>query len=727
MSTSMNNKKQYKLLLVDDDPTLRLIAEKKLAQQGYRIKTVGTGQECLRCCAEQPPDLLLLDYELPDMSGAEVCKRLREGSGCAEKPVLFITGKDDYASIETAFKAGATDFLSKPLNWDILNYRIQYMLRAHEIYLSLQSSQERLKKAQKIAKIANWDYIVEENRFYWSDAFFQMLAVSDQDAGEFSLDRFLALVPDAERPKVKRAIEDCISKGINFEIEHELSLPNGKRRAISHLGHVVKNGSGHVIDCLGTIQDITERREIEGKIRKLAYFDSLTGLMNRDSFLKVLDKILATNAEHRLLSALLFIDLDDFKRVNDTLGHNYGDQLICDVAERLKRCVRTAAEEKQYGSENQRIFSNIMPDSVFRLSSSEIKRFDLCRLGGDEFTVFLVDIMSEDVAASVAKRLLKVLEKPFQLDEHEVYITFSIGIAIAPHDGDTIETLLKNADTAMYSAKANGKNTYQFYTQEMNERYLHRLTLESHLRNALAKNELFLVYQPQYCLQSGRLIGCEALMRWRHQSQGEIPPSEFIQLAEETGQILPIGDWLFEQCLEVLRIWIGSGMVTNDFKLSLNVSSLQFHQPNIIKKVKQIFSDLELNKHIGFELTETVMMKNAAANLDKLNKLAELNLTLAIDDFGTGYSSLSYLHRFPVSGIKIDRYFIANLEKEEQINIVRAIIAMAHGMNIKVVAEGVETQWQYDFLRAESCDIAQGFFLGYPMPNEQFQQLLRSS
>lgn len=720
----MDIKKSYKILVIDDDPTLRLIAEKKLVQYGYEVLTAATGESGIQQTLEQSPDLILLDYELHDMTGVDVCNHLRKQIVSVDKPILFIAGKDDYQSIENAFQAGATDFSSKPLNWSILVYRIQYMLRAHEINLSLLSSETRLTKAQKIAKIANWEYSLADQSFQWSDTIYDLLEISRQREKRIGLDGFIKRIPDEEAAGVRRAIEQCLNNNISFELEHKVMIGEGNQKIISHLGSVIKNDANEIVDYIGTLQDITERRNNENQIRALAYYDSLTGLMNRESFLTALDKVFSSNENYDLLSALLFIDLDDFKRVNDTLGHEIGDLLLCEVSERLKSCVRTAEQEKEYQTNNNRLISNPIPDGVLHFNSADINRFDLARLGGDEFTVFLADIPNEEAAASVAKRLLKALEKPFNLDGYEVYVTFSIGIAISPNDGDNIQALLKNADTAMYSAKANGKNNYQYYAKKMNERALYRLTLESDLRNVVEKNELSLVYQPQYSLQSGYLIGAEALMRWTHSSKGNIPPAEFIPLAEQTGQILNIGDWLFRQFNQDLLNWKRQGLIHEEFKLALNVSSLQFHQSDMMKKVGMVFSDLELNKHVEFELTESVMMKNAEENLVKLNSLAKQNITLSIDDFGTGYSSLSYLHRFPVDTVKIDRSFISNMENDGQENIVKAIIAMAHGMNIKVVAEGIENQWQYDFLKKEGCDIGQGYFISRPISTDQLQQLL---
>ena len=721
-------KESYSILIIDDDPTLRLLAERKLRQYGYNVITAATGKKGIQLAIEHRPDILLLDYELPDILGAEICRTLRSDTINFDKPILFIAGKDDYQSIESAFKAGATDFSSKPLNWGILIYRVQYMLRVHEVNVSLISSEARLAKAQKVAKIANWEYCLTDKDFKWSDSIFNLLDMNTQQQDDFQIEDFYQAIPSSERGIVSQTIMHCIEKDIAFNIEHQLITKTGQRKIISHLGSIIKNEVSHdIIEYMGTLQDITERRDTEDKVRSLAYFDSLTGLMNRESFLTAIDAILSSNKKFDLLSALLFIDLDDFKRVNDTLGHDVGDLLLCEIADRLKSCVRTAEKEKKYKTHNSRLIKNPLPDKVVRLNSLDIQRFDLARLGGDEFTVFLADIPNEEVASSVSRRLLKALEKPFFLDDYEVFVTFSVGIAISPDNGKNIRALLKNADTAMYSAKSNGKNTFQFYSHDMNERALYRLALEADLRSAIVNNELHLVYQPQTCLKTGQLVGAEALIRWLHPTKGLISPVDFIPLAEITGQILGIGDWLFEHFTSDLKKWMEQGLIHDKFKLALNVSSLQFHQPNMMDKIESFFSDLKLNKHIEFELTESVMMKNAASNLDKLKALTDRNISLSIDDFGTGYSSLSYLHQFPVDTLKIDRSFISSMQKGEQTVIVKAILAMAKGMDIRVVAEGIETQWQYDLLRDEGCDVGQGYFISRPLGIDKFQTLLEKS
>ncbi len=715
----------YKILIIDDDPTLCLIAEKKLSAYGYQVITAMTGQQGIKSTLELMPDLLLLDYELPDMSGLEVCRQLRNHSSSVDKPILFIAGKNDYESIESAFQAGATDFSSKPLNWTILNYRIQYMLRTHELYLSLLSSEARLTKAQKIAKIANWEYSQSDQSFKCSDTLYDILESDKQVDKTLIFEKFIAHIPAEDKELVQQAMTNCIENKVSFEIEHAVLTSKGNKKVISHIGNVIKNDINDIVDCIGTLQDITERRNTEDQIRTLAYYDSLTGLMNREAFLSVLDETLINYQRDNLLSALLFIDLDDFKRVNDTLGHNAGDLLLCEIAQRLSSCVRIAEQSEEYIIKYQPQVSGLQSDAVFRVNPAEVSRFNLGRLGGDEFTVFLGNIISKQLVISVANRLLASLEQPFLLDGHELYVTFSIGIALAPDDGTSIHDLLKNADTAMYSAKAKGKNNFQFYTPEMSNRSLYRLAMESDLRNAIANNELFLVYQPQINLQTGKMVGAEALLRWKHKTKGEIVPNEFIPLAEQTGQILAIGSWVFEQFSETLHFWKQQGLMPEKFKLALNVSSLQFHQVDMMQKVRTVFADQELNKYVEFELTESVMMTNAEANLSKLNELVAHNISLAVDDFGTGYSSLSYLHSFPVNTVKIDRSFISNMENDGQINIVKAVIAMAHGMEIQVVAEGIENQWQLDFLKAEGCDTGQGFFFAKPMSTEKFTQLLQ--
>jgi len=717
--------KNYTILIIDDDPILCLLANKKLTANGYNVITANTGDEGIKLTLKNFPDIILLDYELPDMTGVEVCNYLRNYAPPIEQPILFITGKNDYQSIQNAYQAGATDFSSKPINWVLLNYRIQYILRGYEINLSLISSENRLKKAQKIAKIANWDYNSVDQSFSWSNTIYCILESPTRQLQISTLAQLLDRIPKKEVELVKKRLEACINQQKNFEIEHHIYTEKGELKIISHLGCVIKNAANKVIDCIGTIQDITERRKSEDKIRDLAYYDSLTGLMNRESFLTVLDQILVTNKRYNLLSALLFIDLDDFKRINDTLGHDIGDLLLCEVATRLHDCVRTAEQEKEFKTASHRRINNLLNDKVFRVNTLDINRFDLGRLGGDEFTVFLSDIINEAAAGKIAERLLKSLEKPFHLGSHEIFVSFSIGIAISPHDGTTMKSLLKNSDTAMYSAKHHGKNNYQFYTQAMNEQAIYRLELEGDLRNAIADNELSLVYHPQVCLQSGDIIGAEALMRWKHKTKGFISPSEFIPLAEETGQILQIGDWLFEQFAKNLRQWHQQRLLPKNFKLTLNISTLQFNQKNILHTIARYFPDKSLNHHINFELTEPVLMKNAAANLATLNTLADHNIALSIDDFGTGYSSLSYLHHFPIDTIKIDRSLIFDMQINEPAEIVTAIIALAHEMNISIIAEGIEQQWQAEFLLQEGCEIGQGFLFYRPLSTHHFSSLLQ--
>ncbi len=715
----MKKNSSYKILVVDDDPTLLLIAKKKLSQHGYQVLTAESGQEGVDCFLNHKPDLLLLDYQLPDMTGVEVCQYLNLKH--ITQPILFITGKNDYQTIEVAFEAGATDFAIKPLNWPVLIYRIQFILRSNDIRLSLLTSENRLSRAQKIAKIANWDFNPIDKSFKFSDTIYDILEMQPQQDKSFDFKGFLARIPEEESETVRNALDDCLNNSVSFEIEHGLITAKGNKKIISHLGSIKKNNVFGVFECMGTLQDITERYNAESRIRKLAYYDSLTGLMNRESFVSVLESVLSRNSHQ--LSAVLFIDLDDFKRVNDTLGHDFGDLLLCGVAERLTYCVRTVEKEKEYEVDTDTTYSIV--DSVCRISPIDINRFDLGRFGGDEFTIFLADICSEEAVASIAKRVLKVLEKPFYLDGHEVKMSFSMGIAISPNDGDSIQALLKNADTAMYCAKTHGKNNFKFFTQAMNDWSLSRLTLEADLSNAIIANELRLVYQPLISLQSGRLVGAEALMRWEHKTQGNIPASEFIKLAEETGKILHLGDWLFKQFILDLQTWYQQGLIFDDFKLALNISSLQFDQATILTKVETLFPDLELNKHVTFELTESALMNNAETNLEKLKALAHQNISLSLDDFGTGYSSLSYLHRFPMHSLKIDRSLVSNMENEAQ-NIVKSIIAMAHSMEIIVIAEGIENQWQSDFLKQKNCDIGQGYFFYKPMSSDQFHQLLQS-
>lgn len=440
-------------------------------------------------------------------------------------------------------------------------------------------------------------------------------------------------------------------------------------------------------------RDITQRKLAEERLNALAHYDTLTGLPNRLLFQDRLAQALNQARRERRLVGLLYLDLDRFKLINDTLGHTIGDQLLKTVAQRLVGCVRA---------------SNAVS-----------------RLGGDEFTIVLPGLTTPEGAAVVARKILRAVSQPVSIQGHEVFVTPSIGVTISPTDGDDIEILLKNADTAMYRAKERG-NAYQFYAAEMHSRALDRLALESHLRRALEQEEFFLAYQPLVALGTGRVVGIEALARWRRPGGEVVAPGDFIPLAEETGLIVPIGEWALRAACAQNRAWQESGLPP--VRVSVNLSSHQVARLDLPDVVERALRDSRLDpRYLDLELTESIFMRDAEATSASLRRLHAMGVALSIDDFGTGYSSLSYLKRFPIGTLKIGQGFMRDVTTNpDDAAIVTTIIAMAHSLNMRVVAEGIERVEQLDFLRARRCDVMQGELVSMPVPADAVPPFLRA-
>ncbi len=444
----------------------------------------------------------------------------------------------------------------------------------------------------------------------------------------------------------------------------------------------------------------------KNKLRQLAYYDSLTELPNRQLFTEQLDMLLRMAQREKRTIALLFLDLDNFKRINDSLGHSAGDLLLREVALRLGNCVRDS-------------------DLLAKYVDSEGK-IGVARLGGDEFTVVLNNVDKTDTAAIIAERILESLQQPMIIEGHEVVVTPSVGIALAPQDADNVEDLLKLADTAMYHAKSEGRNKYSFYSSSMKGSSVGRLKLETELRKAVEREELILHYQPQICSETGRIMGAEALVRWEHPKHGLVPPGRFIPLAEEMGLILEIGAWtLREAARQSKRL---QQLAVEVPKIAVNISALQFN-PAFPTQVQTVLDESGINpRFLELELTEGVIMSNANASVDALHGLKELGVSLSVDDFGTGYSSLSYLSKFPLDELKIDRSFVIDFDKSaNSAGLVSAIIAMGKSLNLSLVAEGVDSPEQFIFLRERQVDSIQGYLFSKPLPAEDFAMLVKES
>ena len=554
----------------------------------------------------------------------------------------------------------------------------------------LETEHSRLVAAQRIAKIGSWETDLATLAVIWSD---QTHRIFETDPGKFkpTHQAFLELVHPDDRATVDCAFSKSLEQSSPQNIEHRILMPDGRIKFVEEHWQAYFDDQKRPVQAVGTIQDITERMQGEQRLLQLAHYDSLTNLPNRVLFKDRLHQAIAQAERNNWITAVMFIDLDGFKMVNDTLGHAEGDRLLQVVSERLSGCLRSA-------------------DTI-------------ARLGGDEFAIILTNLRQAEDAGPVALKLMAVIAEPAKLDDNEAFVTGSIGITLCPTDGTSPDDLIRNADTAMYQAKEMGRNNCQFFVPDMNARMQEKATLSNSLRRALEHNELFLHYQPQLDLTSGQIIGAEALVRWRHPIHGVVPPGKFIPIAEETGLIVQIGEWVLRTACAQNKAWQDAGL--SAVEMSVNLSARQFGQSDMVTLVKKVLEDTGLDgRYLELELTESMMMDRAEEFIKILNQLRMLHVRLSIDDFGTGYSNLSYLERFPLHTLKIDRSFVKDIGFGGNGTIAKAVIQLAHSLGFKVIAEGVETDVQMAFLRNHGCDAIQGFYFSRPIPADDFAALL---
>ncbi|HFD11451.1 MAG TPA: EAL domain-containing protein, partial [Crenotrichaceae bacterium] len=694
------------VLVVDDDLTTQLLAQRSLENAGFRTILANNGREGLEIFKHSQPDIILLDVEMPEMDGFTACKKLRAMPQGKHIPILMITGLDDLTSIQNAYAIGATDFATKPINWTIMVYRVHYLLRASVVFNALEASKKRLAKAQIIANMGNWNWEITSNIIHWSDQIYRIFQINQQTV-EFNRDVFINRVHPEDRENLEQSFRLELEGRNSSNCEYRIVLDDGSIRYLHHQAEITVSHDNVPLRYSGTIQDISERKLAEEKIRHLAYYDNLTGLLNRLSFQERLESALALATRNQRVMAILYLDLDNFKRINDTLGHNQGDLLLKKVAERLLEGTRTS-------------------DTIARIDLDDIEA-DVARIGGDEFTILLTEIVHAEDAGLVARRILKVLSEPVSLDGHAVFATPSIGISIFPNDSDNASSLLKHADTAMYHAKQCGKGNYQYYTESMNANSISRLQMESDLRQALEKNEFILHYQPILDCQTGKIIGSESLLRWNSSKHGLVLPNEFIPLIESNGMIVEVGKWILQSACSQNKAWQAAGFYP--IQVAVNLSSLQFRHADFLFTIEQALEKSRLDaKYLVLELTEGMIMHNSDQTIATLKKLAQAGVGISIDDFGTGYSSLSYLKRFPLSTLKIDQSFVFGLpDDKDDVAITTAVIGLAHSLNLKIIAEGVETHQQENLLKTLGCDAVQGYLYGKPMLPDAFTQLLEST
>jgi diguanylate cyclase (GGDEF)-like protein len=563
----------------------------------------------------------------------------------------------------------------------------------------LHRTQGSLESAQRLARLGNWVLDFESDEIRYSDEFARIYSI-DGRPDPFTLSLLASKIHPDDRSRFLAAIEGCRSQGASFRLDHRTIGPNGGERTLHTQGERSLSDSGSY-RLEATVQDITERKEVEEQIRHLAYHDSLTGLGNRRLFKERLDLALQEARHSGRTVAVMFLDIDDFKVINDTLGHSAGDELLQEVASRLARCVRSS--------------------DFVASGSATVSRF-----GGDEFTILLSDQEDEAGISGVAERILRELSDAFNIRGEEIGIGGSVGITVSPADGSDVETLLRNSDTAMYHAKRKGRNNYQFYTESMKEAAFKRLTLENNLRRAIERGEFRVYYQPKLNLASNSVTGLEALVRWRDPTAGIVLPGEFIPLAEETGFILLIGEWVLRAAVEHSMAWQSAGRPP--MPVSVNLSPMQIEEPGFADRVAEILSETGLDPALlEFEITEGMLMRDEDAAIALLERLRAMGIRLSLDDFGTGYSSLSYLRRMPIDTLKIDASFVKRITNDpKDAAFAGAIIAMAKVLHLRVVVEGVETEPQRDLLDELGCDEIQGYLISTPVPAEEVGQMLDS-
>jgi len=696
-----------KILLIDDDVVLQAIAQDHLTRDGFNVVCASDAATGIQAVIDEKPDLVLLDVVLPDSDGYKVCQELRALPISVHLPIIMLTGLDDSHSIVQAYDYGATDFFVKPINWKLLGYRIHYVLRANRTLEQLAHSEAALANAQRLAHLGSWEWYPHEDRTERSDEYYRIYG-ADASLLASSMFAILPQVHVEDQERVKKALDEAVTAGHSYQQEFRISAPRRGMRVLHEQARVFRKPTGQIDYIEGITQDITELVDAQKRIRSLAYYDNLTGLANRQLFRELLQHELQRALRQGSQCALLFIDLDRFKRINDTLGQQAGDLVLQTIGVRINSCIRSC--------------------DVAALHHHEInnKSEQVARLGSDEFTVILTDITQPEDAAQVAQRILEAIAQPIEGLGQDVIVSASIGIALGPQDGTDVESIIKNADLAMYAAKDTGRNTYRFFDRTMNEAVLDKFRLENDLRKAIEQNQLELYFQPKINPLSGEIVGAEVLLRWKHPQRGMVSPMTFIPVAEESGFIIELGAWVLKRACEINREWQDKGMPI--VPLAINLSAANFTHPNLLPDIRRTLEDLELSPNfLVIELTEGILMKDVQETVETLNALKRMGIYLSVDDFGTGYSSLSYLKRFPLDELKIDKGFVQDIINDpNDAAITAAIIGLAQNLKLNVVAEGVETTEQADFLLRRGCNTMQGYLFAKPMPQGDFENLLLS-
>jgi len=687
------NARPRSVLFADDDVVLRPLVRASLAKLGFTVTLAADGLAAMAAARATTFDLVLLDVQMPGASGFEVCRALRALPQYRLTPVLMATGLNDHASIEAAFDAGASDFIRKPLNLPLLNHRVRFLMKAAETLGELEDKRARLDEALDLARLIHWDYDPGSGLLRATDGGYQGIGLSK---GSFTIPEMLSRIHTDDRALAIARFRSVLGGADCASYDHRILGADGDERHVHVTLRAHRGPDGALQRISGSAQDITELKRSQARLDYLARHDPLTGLPNRAALAQHLEECIERDGAAGRATGVLYVDLDRFKNVNDSLGHPFGDRLLRAIVERLRGVVPAARM--------------------------------LARIGGDEFVAVLDAMTGEPDAEALARAVLDRLQEPFRLDQYEFVIGASIGVCTFPLHGQTVDELIRNADTAMYRAKEQGRNQYRVYNERMSADILERLSLEADLRMAVARDELRLFYQPKIDLDSGRILGAEALIRWQHPVRGMVSPGAFIPIAEDSGLIADIGQWVIEQAARDASRWCTPAFALQD--IAVNVAGAQIWRSDFLDHMRRTLAASGIPASaLQVEITETLVMSDATREdtLRRLNALRGLGITMAIDDFGTGHSSLAYLKQLPVSILKIDQSFVGHLGHDPNDEaIVRAIIALAGSLQLKLVAEGVETFEQAAWLREAGVHLGQGYLFSRPVPAAEFEALLQA-
>src|SRR6202171_3720679 len=693
----MSTKSIKVLLLVEDNPgDVRLLHE-MFAEQGVHsteLTRVGSISDAEKHLAEREVDIILLDLGLPDAQGLTAMRRAH--AAAPRVPLVVLTSLDDESLAAQALQEGAQDYLIKgQIDARGLLRALRYAVERKIMEEALFAEKERAQVTLNCIGDAVACTDISGNITFLNLVAEKMTGWSCQEAASQPMAKVLRILDATSRETTPNPMEMAVwqNRTVHLPSNCILIRRDGFEIPIEDSVSPIHDRKGQATGAVIVFRDVSVSQAMALQMTHSAHHDFLSGLPNRILLNDRIDQAIALASRHMKKVAVLFLDLDGFKHINDSLGHPIGDKLLQSIAKRLVDCVR--------GSDT------------------------VSRQGGDEFVVLLLDVEQPEDAARSARKILQAVAEAYPIDRHDLHVTASIGISVYPDDGLDAETLIKNADIAMYQAKENGRQSYQFFKPVMNVRAVERQSIEESLRRALERHEFALHYQPKINLRTGEITGAEALIRWTHPVRGPVSPAQFIPVAEDCGLILPIGNWVLREACNQARTWMDAGLPLAT--MAVNISAMEFRDENFLEGVFAILKETGLDpRSLELELTESVLMKHAESTEYILKRLRAGGVQLAVDDFGTGYSSLSYLRKFPIDALKIDQSFVRQITiAPDETTIVTAVIGMGRSLKLRVVAEGVETQKELEFLQAHQCDEAQGYYFSRPLAAPQFAQLLQ--